>query len=206
MFSRFSRRGLCFLLALVTLCMCLSPALTQPAEAVAAGVVAGTVAIGATAVVAAMLSGLGVKPGSDASAWDKRSTSSRSKKVLSASVTVSSSFRTASFRKSRPSRTLLHRALLIARTGFRGLGKAWPLPWMLWEQSSLPAFNPALIRCVSSPLRPSPLKWQMLGSGSRACRRRWPRHSKRFSRNRKTWVQHIRRTGRLSSLSVSPST
>ena len=70
MFSRFSRRGLCFLLALVTLCMCLSPALTQPAEAVAAGVVAGTVAIGATAVVAAMLSGLGVKPGSDSSAWD----------------------------------------------------------------------------------------------------------------------------------------
>ena len=70
MFSRFSRRGLCFLLALVTLCMCLSPALTQPAEAVAPGVVAGTVAIGATAVVAAMLSGLGVKPGSDSSAWD----------------------------------------------------------------------------------------------------------------------------------------
>lgn len=70
MFSRFSRRGLCFLLALVTLCMCLSPALTQPAEAVAAGVVAGTVAIGATAVVAAMLSGLGIKPGSDSSAWD----------------------------------------------------------------------------------------------------------------------------------------
>ena len=70
MFSRFSRRGLCFLLALVTLCMCLSPALTQPAEAVAAGVVAGTVAIGATAVVAAMLSGLGVKPGSNSSAWD----------------------------------------------------------------------------------------------------------------------------------------
>ena len=70
MFSRFSRRGLCFLLALVTLCMCLSPALTQPAEAVAAGVVVGTVAIGATAVVAAMLSGLGVKPGSDSSAWD----------------------------------------------------------------------------------------------------------------------------------------
>ena len=65
MFSRFSRRGLCFLLALVTLCMCLSPALTQPAEAVAAGVIAGSVAIGATAVVAAMLSGLGVKPGSD---------------------------------------------------------------------------------------------------------------------------------------------
>ena len=70
MFSRFSRRGLCFLLALVTLCMCLSPALTQPAEAVAAGVVAGTVAIGATAVVAAMLSGLGVKPGSNSAAWD----------------------------------------------------------------------------------------------------------------------------------------
>lgn len=70
MFSRFSRRGLCFLLALVTLCMCLSPALTQPAEAVAAGVVAGTVAIGATAVVAAMLSGLGIKPDSDSSAWD----------------------------------------------------------------------------------------------------------------------------------------
>ena len=70
MFSRFSRRGLCFLLALVTLCMCLSPALTQPAEAMAAGVVAGTVAIGATAVVAAMLSGLGIKPGSDSSAWD----------------------------------------------------------------------------------------------------------------------------------------
>lgn len=70
MFSRFSRRGLCFLLALVTLCMCLSPALTQPAEAVAAGVVAGTVAIGATTVVAAMLSGLGIKPGSDSSAWD----------------------------------------------------------------------------------------------------------------------------------------
>ena len=70
MFSRFSRRGLCFLLALVTLCMCLSPALTQPAEAVAAGVVAGTVAIGATAVVAAMLSGLGVKPGSNSASWD----------------------------------------------------------------------------------------------------------------------------------------
>lgn len=70
MFSRFSRRGLCFLLALVTLCMCLSPALTQPAEAVAAGVIAGSVAIGATAVVAAMLSGLGIKPGSDSSAWD----------------------------------------------------------------------------------------------------------------------------------------
>ena len=35
-----------------------------------AGVVVGTVAIGATAVVAAMLSGLGVKPGSDSSAWD----------------------------------------------------------------------------------------------------------------------------------------
>ena len=70
MFSRFSRRGLCFLLALVTLCMCLSPALTQPAEAVAAGVVAGTVAIGATAVVAAMLSGLGIKPGSDSASWD----------------------------------------------------------------------------------------------------------------------------------------
>ena len=70
MFSRFSRRGLCFLLALVTLCMCLSPALTQPTEAVAAGVVAGTVAIGATAVVAAMLSGLGVKPGSNSASWD----------------------------------------------------------------------------------------------------------------------------------------
>ena len=70
MFSRFSRRGLCFLLALVTLCMCLSPALTQPAEAVAAGVIAGTVAIGATAVVAAMLSGLGVKPGSNSASWD----------------------------------------------------------------------------------------------------------------------------------------
>ena len=70
MFSRFSRRGLCFLLALVTLCMCLSPALTQPAEAVAAGVVAGTVAIGATAVVAAMLSGLGIKPGSNSASWD----------------------------------------------------------------------------------------------------------------------------------------
>ena len=70
MFSRFSRRGLCFLLALVTLCMCLSPALTQPAEAVAPGVIAGSVAIGATAVVAAMLSGLGIKPGSDSSAWD----------------------------------------------------------------------------------------------------------------------------------------
>lgn len=70
MFSRFSRRGLCFLLALVTLCMCLSPALTQPAEAVAAGVVVGTVAIGATAVVAAMLSGLGVKPGSNSASWD----------------------------------------------------------------------------------------------------------------------------------------
>ena len=70
MFSRFSRRGLCFLLALVTLCMCLSPALTQPAEAVAAGVVAGTVAIGATAVVAAVLSGLGVKPGSNSASWD----------------------------------------------------------------------------------------------------------------------------------------
>lgn len=70
MFSRFSRRGLCFLLALVTLCMCLSPALTQPAEAVAAGVVAGTVALGATAVVAAMLSGLGIKPGSDSASWD----------------------------------------------------------------------------------------------------------------------------------------
>lgn len=50
--------------------MCLSPALTQPAEAVAAGVVAGTVAIGATAVVAAMLSGLGVKPGSNSASWD----------------------------------------------------------------------------------------------------------------------------------------
>lgn len=70
MFSRFSRRGLCFLLALVTLCMCLSPALTQPTEAVAPGVIAGSVAIGATAVVAAMLSGLGIKPGSDSSAWD----------------------------------------------------------------------------------------------------------------------------------------
>lgn len=70
MFSRFSRRGLCFLLALVTLCMCLSPALTQPAEALAAGVVAGTVAIGATAVVAAMLSGLGIKPSSDSASWD----------------------------------------------------------------------------------------------------------------------------------------
>lgn len=61
---------MCFLLALVTLCMCLSPALTQPAEAVAPGVIAGSVAIGATAVVAAMLSGLGIKPGSDSSAWD----------------------------------------------------------------------------------------------------------------------------------------
>ena len=119
-------------------------------------------------------------------------------------MTVSSSFRTASFRKSRSSRTLLHRALLIARTGFRGLGKAWPLPWMLLERSSRPAFNPALTRCVSSPPRPSLLKWQRLGSGSRACRRRLPRHSKRFSRNRKIWVQRIQRTGRLSFRSVSP--
>ena len=45
MFSRFSRRGLCFLLALVTLCMCLSPALTQPAEAVA-GIDDATLAVG----------------------------------------------------------------------------------------------------------------------------------------------------------------
>lgn len=45
MFSRFSRRGLCFLLALVTLCMCLSPALVQPAEAVA-GIDDATIAVG----------------------------------------------------------------------------------------------------------------------------------------------------------------
>ena len=45
MISRFSRRGLCFFLALVTLCMCLSPSLAQPAEAVA-GIDDATLAVG----------------------------------------------------------------------------------------------------------------------------------------------------------------
>lgn len=45
MISRFSRRGLCSFLALVTLCMCLSPALAQPAEAVA-GIDDATLAVG----------------------------------------------------------------------------------------------------------------------------------------------------------------
>ena len=62
------KRLLCVLLTLVILVNI--PGTVPKAEAVTPGVVAGTVAIGATAVVAAMLSGLGVKPGSDASAWD----------------------------------------------------------------------------------------------------------------------------------------
>ena len=62
------KRLLCVLLTLVILVNI--PGTVPKAEAVAPGVVAGTVAIGATAVVAAMLSGLGVKPGSDSSAWD----------------------------------------------------------------------------------------------------------------------------------------
>ena len=70
MISRFSRRGLCFFLALVTLCMCLSPALAQPAEAVAAGVIAGTAAVAATVVVGALLTNMSFKPGADSAAWD----------------------------------------------------------------------------------------------------------------------------------------
>ncbi len=62
------KRLLCVLLTLVILVNI--PGTVPKAEAVTPGVVAGTVAIGATAVVAAMLSGLGVKPGSDSSAWD----------------------------------------------------------------------------------------------------------------------------------------
>ena len=62
------KRLLCVLLTLVIIVNI--PGMVPKAEAVTPGVVAGTVAIGATAVVAAMLSGLGVKPGSDASAWD----------------------------------------------------------------------------------------------------------------------------------------
>ena len=62
------KRLLCVLLTLVILVNI--PGTVPKVEAVTPGVVAGTVAIGATAVVAAMLSGLGVKPGSDASAWD----------------------------------------------------------------------------------------------------------------------------------------
>ena len=62
------KRLLCVLLTLVILVNI--PGTVLKAEAVTPGVVAGTVAIGATAVVAAMLSGLGVKPGSDSSAWD----------------------------------------------------------------------------------------------------------------------------------------
>ena len=45
MFSRFSRRGLSLFLALVTLCICLSPALVQPAEAVV-GIDDATIAVG----------------------------------------------------------------------------------------------------------------------------------------------------------------
>lgn len=45
MFSRFSRRGLSLLLALVTLCMCLFPALVQRAEAVV-GIDDATIAVG----------------------------------------------------------------------------------------------------------------------------------------------------------------
>ena len=45
MISRFSRRGLCFFLALVTLCMCLSPSLVQPVDAVA-GIDDATIAVG----------------------------------------------------------------------------------------------------------------------------------------------------------------
>lgn len=70
MFSRFSRRGLCFLLALVTLCMCLSPALTQPTEAVGIGAILGTTAIAATAVAGATLISLGLSPKADTTAWD----------------------------------------------------------------------------------------------------------------------------------------
>ena len=62
------KRLLCVLLTLAILVNI--PGTVPKAEAVTPGVVAGTVAIGATAVVAAMLSGLGVKPGSDSSAWD----------------------------------------------------------------------------------------------------------------------------------------
>lgn len=62
------KRLLCVLLTLVILVNI--PGTVPKVEAVTPGVVAGTVAIGATAVVAAMLSGLGVKPGSDSSAWD----------------------------------------------------------------------------------------------------------------------------------------
>ena len=62
------KRLLCVLLTLVILVNI--PGTVPKAEAVTPGVVAGTVAIGATAVVAAMLSGLGIKPGSDSSAWD----------------------------------------------------------------------------------------------------------------------------------------
>ena len=62
------KRLLCVLLTLVILVNI--PGTVPKAEAVAPGVIAGSVAIGATAVVAAMLSGLGIKPGSDSSAWD----------------------------------------------------------------------------------------------------------------------------------------
>lgn len=62
------KRLLCVLLTLAILVNI--PGTVPKAEAVAPGVIAGSVAIGATAVVAAMLSGLGVKPGSDSSAWD----------------------------------------------------------------------------------------------------------------------------------------
>ena len=62
------KRLLCVLLTLVILVNI--PGTVPKAEAVAPGVIAGSVAIGATAVVAAMLSGLGVKPGSNSASWD----------------------------------------------------------------------------------------------------------------------------------------
>ena len=62
------KRLLCVLLALVMLVNI--PGMVPKADAVAAGVIAGTVAIGATAVVGALLSNLGFKPGSNSTAWD----------------------------------------------------------------------------------------------------------------------------------------
>lgn len=70
MFSRFSRRGLCLFLALITLCVCLSPALAQPADAVGIGAILGTTAIAATAVAGATLISLGLSPKADTTAWD----------------------------------------------------------------------------------------------------------------------------------------
>ena len=89
------KRLLCVLLALVILVNI--PGMVPKADAVAAGVIAGTVAIGATAVVGALLSNLGFKPGSNSTAWDNL-VSSVSNQLSSLGYIVDGMINVASFK------------------------------------------------------------------------------------------------------------